>query len=291
MAEEIRKDQAAVRSFRITDDVMSKFNAIKDEMGLNQDGAMGLLIRGYELAKAKEAIPDRETEIANFQLKAQELVDAFLHSLQLNQDAEARIRAEFQSALDMKDKTIANYQAQLEVAVQKAADLAEAQLQLIEAQHQAADAKAKLEAKDEEMAVLTEQHKKQLADKSDINTMLTEKLAAAEQKAKDFPALQADRDALAVALKAAQAEAKDKDREHEVALERASRAAERAQEQALAEAKAEARKEIKEAQDALLATTRELQQAERDHAKEIRAMEQENARLREQLAELRAQAK
>lgn len=108
--DEFRKEQAAVRSFRITDETLIKFKEIQDQLGLTQDGVLKLFISSYEMEQAKNAIPDRETEINNFQVKANELIDAFLYSLQLNQDAEVRIRADYALQLETKDEIIAKYQ-------------------------------------------------------------------------------------------------------------------------------------------------------------------------------------
>lgn len=113
MTEEI-KQPTTVRSFRVTDEVMAQFKGIQEEMGLTQDGALKMLVQAYELEAAKNAIPDRETEIANFQAKAGELVAAFLHSLQLNQDAEVRVRAEVDLQMQNKDKTIATLHDKLD---------------------------------------------------------------------------------------------------------------------------------------------------------------------------------
>lgn len=113
MVEEI-KQQNPVRSLRISDDVMGKFKVIQDELHLTHDTALKMLIDGYELEMAKNAIPDRETEISNFQMKASELVEAFIHSLQLNQDAEARVRSSFELQLQTKDKTISGLYEKVE---------------------------------------------------------------------------------------------------------------------------------------------------------------------------------
>lgn len=123
MAEEM-KQQAAVRSFRVTDEVMAQFKGIQEEMGLTQDGALKMLVQAYEFEAAKNAIPDRETEIANFQAKAGELVAAFLNSLQLNQDAEARARAEVDLQMQSKDKTIATLHEKLDTLKAENAQIA-----------------------------------------------------------------------------------------------------------------------------------------------------------------------
>ena len=299
MADTVKKERSRERSLRITDDVMAKFNTIKQEMKWTQDTALGMLINAYELEQAKEIIPDREAEIKNFQAKVQELVSAFAHSLQLNMDAEDRVRAEFKTRLDIKERSIADYQRQLAEEQEKSGALAETQAKLAEAQDTVEDLKAELEALTKEIADLGSQTQKQLTDKDSIITMLSEKLTIAEKKAEGFDGLMERLDAVQDDLKSAQAAMKEQLHAHEVAMERAARAAERAQEQAVSSAKEDAHKEIKTVQDELLEAIKELRKAEQDHAQaiqqiekdhrsEVKSLEQENTKLREQLADLRA---
>lgn len=131
MAEE-SKQQANVRSFRITDDVMSRFKEIQEAAHMTQDSALKMLVEVYELENAKNAIPERGTEIANFQLKANELVEAFLYSLQLNQDAEARARAEVSEQLKSKDRTILDLQKELDALKENTEHIRHAHEQLKE---------------------------------------------------------------------------------------------------------------------------------------------------------------
>ena len=292
MSEEIKKDKAEVRSFRVTDDVMAKFNTIKDELKLNQDGALGVLIGAYEMEKAKEAIPDRETEIANFQLKAHELVEAFLHSLQLNQDAEARIRQEFEAELVRNKKTIDNYQGQIEALKAEKALLSE-------------DA-AKVKFLQTELDSVTEQARKErneaadrIAEKDRLISTLDGRLEMVEIQAAGYDKLKDERDSLARQLQEAQSTVKEQDKDHQMEMERAAMAARQAQDEAVAAAKAEADGKIaslkEQLQEAKIAGAKDLQAAEKAAheadkvaAAEIRKLEQENARLRELMAEMKA---
>ena len=84
---ENKKEQATVRSLRITDDVMALFKQIQSETGYTQDGVLKMLINSFQLEKARSILPDREVEISNFQNKLNEILDAYVHSLQLNLDS------------------------------------------------------------------------------------------------------------------------------------------------------------------------------------------------------------
>lgn len=263
------------------------------------DIIIGMLISTYELEQAKEIIPDREAEIKQFQTKVQELVSAFTYSLQLNMDAEDRVRAEFQTRLDIKERSIADYQRQLAEEQEKSAALNETQAKLTEAQDTVISLKAELDAVNREIANLGSRTQKQLTDKDSIITMLTEKLTMAEKKAEGFDALKDKLNAVQEELKSTQSEMKEQMNRHEVEMERATRASEKAQDQAVFATREDARKEIKVAQEELLAAVREMRQAERDHGQaiqklekdhraEVKALEEENVRLREQLISLQA---
>ncbi len=286
-----RKEQSSVRSFRVTDSVMGRFKELQDEMGLTQDGALKMLVEAYELEKAKNAIPDRETEIANFQTKASELVAAFLHSLQLNQDAEERIRSEVALQLQSKDRAIEDYQGQLKEAKEKIADLMACKDALKAAEEEASTLRISLSAKDFEIRTIQQQHAGQISDKDNIITMLQKDLVGAQEKAESFDLLKAQRETLADNLRstqddlrAAQEAHKDLQRDFELQAERAARAAEKAQEKAVAAIR-------EEMQQIQLNHERELREIERSHDEERRTLEQENSRLREQLATLQAKGK
>lgn len=298
MTEEIKKTTANVRSFRVTDDVMSRFKEIQDELGLTHDGALKMLVDSYELDQAKNAIPDRETEISNFQMKANELVEAFIFSLQLNQDAEARIRAEIALQMQSKDEAIANYQEQLKTAQNSLNELAGLEQQLLDTQINKAGVEREFAAFKEAQELLVKQHEKQLSDKDSIVSMLTDKLNAAEQKAEGYDELQKGRDELLVELQEERQRSKDtqnalndkiKDlqHKHELNLERALRTTEKAQEETIREIKDKCSEEVQKAQNALLEATKEAQKTEREQALEIRNLEHQLAAAQQELAILK----
>jgi len=295
MSEELKKEQSSVRSFRVTDEVMARFNSIKDDLKLNQDGALGMLINAYELEQAKEALPDRETEIANFQMKAKELVDAFLFSLQLNADAEDRVRSEVALRIETLEKSLANYQAQLEAEKEKVKGLEGERAELQGAIAELAELREDLAKALRDQIEAKAQHDKQLEDKDSIVSMLQEKLADAEKKAAGYDELKQSRDALAGDLRAAQDAQREQQRNYELQAERDARAAEKAQEAAVAAVKADAEERIgalrEQLQQAQIDSERQLRAADKESAAEIRKLEQENARLRELVASLQAKGK
>lgn len=253
MADEMKREQASVRSFRITNDVMGRFKELQEEMNLTQDGALKMLVDAYELEQAKNAIPDRETEISNFQMKANELVDAFLHSLQLNQDAETRIRAEVTMQLESKDKVIADLQKQLEgtrdmlAASESAAMELQNTMEIVE--------KAAREASENENKALAA-----LKDKEEINAMLAGKLKDAELQLTDYPEMQKKLDTANAEMTNALQTIRDNQKDAEIAAERAAADKERA-----------------------------LVAAEKAHQKELQTLYDKIEQLREERADLRDQ--
>ena len=277
---EIRKEQANVRSFRVTDEVMGRFKDLQDEMHLTQDGALKMLVDAYEFEQAKNAIPDRETEISNFQAKANELVDAFLHSLQLNQDAESRIRSEVAMQMEAKDRAIADYQIALQKEKEKTADYFNVKEELQKAMFETTKLAVSLEKKDKAFLEAEESFHAQLSDKESIISMLTEKLQAASQKAEAYDSFISEKKALSEQVSVLQEELKEQKRVCERQMEASISAAKAEKEQIIADLR-------EKLQSAQLEAERQLRVVEKEYSAEIRKLEKENGMLREELAGLR----
>ena len=104
MSEELKN-----KSFRISEDTTDRFRSICADFD-NQNTALSALISAYEIQNAKAVLSTRQTELEDYDVHLQALQRAFLQSLELNSNAEDRIRNEFARQLDTKDKTIADYQ-------------------------------------------------------------------------------------------------------------------------------------------------------------------------------------
>ena len=104
-------DEMKVRSFRISDGVAEKFKAFCSEFD-NQNAALDSLITAYEVQNAKAVLTDRKTDIADYDTHIQAIQSAFLRSLELNENAEQRVKAEFKNLLSSKDETIVQLQTE-----------------------------------------------------------------------------------------------------------------------------------------------------------------------------------
>ena len=88
-AETPSEDTAKVRSLRLSDDTVEELNAAKkalDARTMNE--AMQVILDTFSMSAAKDAIPERATEIGEFEVLCRRLVDAYTHSLILCHDAE-----------------------------------------------------------------------------------------------------------------------------------------------------------------------------------------------------------
>ena len=274
-------------NFRISTAAADAFRAFCEEQGVNQAKGFDYLLEVLALDKARSTVKSRETEIADFEQHAKALISTYLHSLELNENAEARIREEYATQIDSQTQTIADYQAQtnelkkqLEEAVSLAEDFRD---ELANVQGSVTEEAEKRNRAEADLASLKEEKEKQLEDKSSIIDMLTSKLADAEQKAKEYDALKGLTEALQRDLSEALQSIKDNAKDAEIAQERAVRAAEKALE-------AEYKKEI----DRLRSQNTELLQTisanEREASEQIRELEREKSALREELATLKAKS-
>ena len=108
-------EELKVRSFRLSEEVFEKIKHLSEDFD-NQNAALESLIAAYEVQSAKAVLTDRQTDIADYDAHLQAIQSAFLHSLEINENAERRIRAEFQNLLSSKDEMIMMLQTQLEAS-------------------------------------------------------------------------------------------------------------------------------------------------------------------------------
>ena len=100
-------------NFRLDEEKVAEFRAFCEEQGYNQAQGFDHLMNVLALEQAKNVISNRETEISEFQMHAKAIVEAFVRSLELCNNAEARIREDYSSQLDSKDRQIMEYQAKI----------------------------------------------------------------------------------------------------------------------------------------------------------------------------------
>lgn len=158
-------------NFRIDSDTADAFRAFCEQNGMNQAQGFDHVMQVLELNQAKSAIPGRSVEIAEFETMVKSITSAYLYSLELNQNAEARAREEFSSELQRKELRLTELQKKVEE---------------LQAEKKKMDAESALLTKQEQ--TLTEQLeslRKGAADQEQINHMLKEKLEEAQNQLKE----------------------------------------------------------------------------------------------------------
>lgn len=158
-------------NFRIDSDTADAFRAFCEQNGMNQAQGFDHVMQVFELNQAKSAIPGRSVEIAEFETMVKSITSAYLYSLELNQNAEARAREEFSSELQRKELRLTELQKKVEE---------------LQAEKKKMDAESALLTKQEQ--TLTEQLeslRKGAADQEQINQMLKEKLEEAQNRLKE----------------------------------------------------------------------------------------------------------
>lgn len=101
-------------SFRISEDARERFKEITKSENWTQDEALNKLIGIYEIEQAKITISSRKMEIETFETHLQALSEVYRMSLQLNQDAEERIKSAYSNTLESNQKTIQELQVKIE---------------------------------------------------------------------------------------------------------------------------------------------------------------------------------
>ncbi len=231
-------------NFRIDQETAEQFRQFCADQGMSQAQGFDHIMQVVELDRAKAATPERLTEIETFEKSMKDALNAYVRSIEINQNAESRIREQFASALDRKDKSIDDLQ-------QKVAQL---QTEKAAAEQTAAEA-AKAKELAEKAAAAAEQMRdaaeRTAADKQTIAEVLTAKLTEAEMKAEGFDDLKTALAAEVEARKNAEQRIKDVERDAADAAKDAAREAEKATEQAVRECSAALQPQIDALKDEL----------------------------------------
>ena len=93
-------------NFRIDQETADAFRKFCEDNGMNQAQGFDHIMQVVEMDHAKTAAPTRITEIEGFEKSVKDIMAAYLYSIEINQNAEGRIREQFASDLGRKDKTI-----------------------------------------------------------------------------------------------------------------------------------------------------------------------------------------
>lgn len=244
-------------NFRIDTDSAEIFRKYCDENDWNQAQGFAHLVQVIEMDRAKAALPTRTTEIENFEKSVKDIMAAYLYSLEVNEKAEGRIREQFVTDLERKDKTIDDLRIKAEQLQAEKDAVEAAAAEAVKAKDQA----EKDAAAAEKVRVAAE---KTAEDKQTIADTLAAKLAEAEKKAEGFDDLKAALIASQDAEKAAEQRLKDIQRDAAEAAKDAAREAERAKDQAVKELSDTMQAQLSALRDELRVSKSETDSARRD---------------------------
>lgn len=99
------------KTFRTEGETADRVDAWMERNGISNRDALKRMMDIVDMSEAKGSLAGRSTEIENFESLTRQLVTAYTASLDLAQNAEARIRDEFAKRIDSQDMTIADLQA------------------------------------------------------------------------------------------------------------------------------------------------------------------------------------
>jgi hypothetical protein len=285
-------------NFRIDQEAADAFRKFCESNGMNQAQGFDHVMQVVEMDHAKAATPERATEIEEFERYVKGIMAAYLTSVEINSNAEARIREQFASSLDRKDKTISTLQEKVE----------QLQSDKVTAEQTATSAAAAAAQAIKESAAAKEQAEtaSKLADEKDktIST-LADKLSVAEEKVAGYDELKKSEETAKMKIVELQKDADAKKAEAERAMkaiqdesERTLKAAQEANnreleglkkdhETEIRELKADMERKISDARkDAALSCANEVAKKEREMNALIREADKANARLQVQLENL-----
>lgn len=224
-------------NMRLDSDTSARFKQFCDENGMNQAQGFDHIMQVLELNLAKNAIPGRVVEIESFEKLVKGIMSAYINSLEIMTETEARVKEEFSGNLTLKDQTIETLQKQIE-------DLKKNNEELAAAQKLDEDAKKSAEERAENAVKQMEAAQKLATDKEQINIMLTSQLTEATEKLSGYDALKENADKLKSEINRLQQEVNDQKKQAAYETEKLIALKERELSEALFNAKLEAQESL-----------------------------------------------
>ena len=169
-------------NFRIDSETADAFRAFCKDNNMDQAQGFDHLMQVLEIDRAKTSIPERETEITEFERHIKSVLSAYLQSLEIAESTEERLLETFRQRLDSKDMQIIELQNLIEKKDIEISNLKSTldetdkrMIQLIKTATDATDNEQKAKAA--------------LEDKEKINSMLTVKLTQSEEQLSQYKEL------------------------------------------------------------------------------------------------------
>lgn len=182
--------------FRVDDETAAKIEQLSTEVFNSKNDCLKALVQLYELEQSKKTLPGFAADIDNFRTHLSIVEESYLHLLQLNADAELRIREEYSLKLSTMTKNMAALQDALDKAkseLKNYKDLYREQRSLSDKQYDELDkAYATLSDKEKLVKMLEEQMEQQ---KKSLDAAMAE-LASKEERLAQLDTLEAENEKL-----------------------------------------------------------------------------------------------
>ena len=127
--------EKVIKSVRAMPEVFERLNTLAKSEGLDQGATLEALLNAWDVQAAKNQLPGRAADIADFDAAVQSIQRAFLRSLELASTAEQRARVAAQ--LDAMSGTVARLEKELTECKAKREENAKALVLEIEARKRA----------------------------------------------------------------------------------------------------------------------------------------------------------
>ena len=169
------------KTIRLSQENKEQLDKLLEQVG-NADKCVSMLISAYEAKEMKAQAPTRATEIDNLEALLKQIHDMYLMSININTQAEERIKIQYAAQITATQTTISTLQEKLTETESKLQTATEAEKT---AKEDAENIKEQLTAKINEL----DNTNKLLEEKTNTNTMLINQLTKANTKAEAYDSL------------------------------------------------------------------------------------------------------
>lgn len=248
-------------NFRVNEDTADAFRKFCAEHGISQAQGFDHLLEMAKLEQEKSAVPERKTEIEDFECNINKLLAAYRHSLEINANAEQRVQERFAADICRRDRELDELKAEL--------NKLKAEKENAEATAAGAVEAKKVAEKNEKIATdQVDAVKKSAADQEQIITMLKANLAEKEKMLTGYADLVAAKQAAQKKVHELEQALSDAKKDHANEIKVLKKDAEMEQERAVAAKEHELLIKVQEAElkAARLAGKLELLEAQQNNA-------------------------
>ena len=228
-------------NFRVNEDTADAFRKFCAEHGISQAQGFDHLLEMAKLEQEKNAMPERKTEIEDFECHINKLLEAYRHSLEINANAEQRVQERFTADISRRDRELDERKAEFDkLRTEKEAAEATA-ANAVEAKN--------IAEKNEKIATDQAEALKKSADDQDrIIAMLNANLADKEEKLAEYAGLAASEQAAQKKVHELEQALNDAKKEHVNEIATLKKDAEMQQERAVAAKERELLIKVQEAE-------------------------------------------